>query len=307
VWPIACSFNLENATAFVRGTNALVSYTASNKTSSSQSPFNSPYGLSDPLVSYWGRLIDIIENLELGGRSDVRFQLDFLENQLRPLLNESSVPSLTDLPLNTSADRFTAFADSLNRLSGNAYSLFLNAMQMTSAFDTNHAVWTPPQVMVQAQQTSLVGRLRVNVLQLVLGFICVLCVGVCMVLITWERGVQVGGSSGRTAFMSGGVLELVHLMHLSALPRLIAGDSSEARYRDARRIRAENVIVEYVCCPFLLMPLIYNIIQVYGWKTRCRWPKRGRRRHFAFNQSALPGSENPAAYHLSTATLGIIP
>jgi hypothetical protein len=114
---------------------------------------------------------------------------------------------------------------------------------MTSALDTNHTVWAPPQVMVQA---TLVGRLPVNVLQLVLGFICVFCVGVCMVLITWGRRVQVGGSSGRTPLMSGGVLELVHLMHLSALPRLIAGDRNEARYRDARRFRAENVIVEYV-------------------------------------------------------------
>lgn len=251
MWPIACSFNLENATAFVRGTNALISYTTSNQESSSQSPFDSPHGLSDPLVNYWGRFIDVIENLELGGRTDVIFQLNFLEDQLRPLLNETSVPTLTDLPLNTSASRFTAFADNLNRLSGNAYSLLLNAMQTTSALDANHAVWTPPQVTVQAQQTVLVGRLRVNVLQLVLGSISVLCVGACMAVVLWERRVDVDVSSGGTSFMSGGILELVHLMHLSALPRLIAGDSNEARYRDARRSRAENVVVEYVLSPHI--------------------------------------------------------
>ena len=243
MWPIACTFYLENIIAFVHGTNTLVSYSTSEKSGNTQSPFSFPHGLSDPFASHWGHLLDVIE---LGGLSDIRFQDDFLENQLTPLLSASSAPNLTDLPLDTSANRFTAFEDVLSRLSGNAYSLLLNAMQTPSALDANHDVWTPPQVMVQAQQVILVGRLRVNTLQLVWGLISVGCIGICMALVMWERPVRFGMASSRGEFMSGGVVELIHLMHLSALPRLIAGDSNEARYIDARRLRAENVTVEYV-------------------------------------------------------------
>jgi len=167
------------------------------------------------------------------------------ENMLRPLLNETSAPYLTDLPLNTSANRFIAFADTLSQLSANVYSLILNAMQTTSPDDPNHAVWNPPQVLVQAQRKVPAGRLRVNVLQLVLGVISVVCIGVCMPLIVCGCPVDAAPRGG-TEFMSGGVLELMHLMHLSALPRLTAGDNSEACYQDARRLRAENVTAEYV-------------------------------------------------------------
>jgi len=177
---------------------------------------------------------------------------EFLEDQLRPLLNETIAPYVTDLPLNTSANRFIAFADVLNRLSVNVYSLILNAMQTTSPADANDAVWNPPQVLVQAQRTVPAGRLRVNALQLVLGVISVVCIGVCMVLVVCGRSASVTVPLGGTEFMSGGVLELVHLMHLSALPRLTAGNSNEACYRDARRLRAENVTVEYV------LPLLIN-------------------------------------------------
>jgi hypothetical protein len=225
-----------------------MSYTTSDNENRSHSPFDSPYGLSDPLVDYWSDLIDGMENLEFNDLWGLRFQENFIEYQLGPLLNESSVTNLTDLPLNTSANRFTAFADNLARLSGNTYSLILNAMRMASALDTNRAVWTPQQVVVQAQQTILVGRLRVNTLQLVLGFISVIWLGVCTVLVIWGR-VHVDISSGPTEFMSGGVLELVCLMHHSALPGIIAGDSSEAHYRDTRRFRAEIVTAEYVLSP----------------------------------------------------------
>ena len=192
-------------------------------------------------MNYWSHVIGAINSGEE----------QLLGNQLIPLLNETSAPYLTDLPLNTSANRFIAFGDILSRLSGNVYSLILNAMQ-TSPTDANHAAWNPPQVLVHAQRTVPAGRLRVNVLQLVLGIISVVCIGVCMVLVVCGRPASVAVSSGGTEFMSGGVLELVRLMHLSALPRLTAGGSNEARYRDARRLRAENVTAEYV------LPLLIN-------------------------------------------------
>jgi len=177
----------------------------------------------------------------------------FLENQLTPLLNESSAPYLTYLPLNTSANRFIAFADILSRLSVNVYSLILNALQTTYPTDANDAAWNPPQVLVQAQRTLPAGRLRVNVLQLVLGVISVVCIGISMVLVMCGRPASGAVPSVGNEFMSGGVLELVHLMHLSALPRLTAGDSDEAPHLDARRLRAENVTAEYV------LPLLINL------------------------------------------------
>jgi len=190
--------------------------------------------------------MDVIHQSEFGDYPAYRYGEKFLENQLRPLLNETSPPYLTDLPLNTSANKFIAFADVLGRLSGSVYSLILNAIQTRSPADANHAPWNPPQVLVQAQRTVPAGRLRVNVLQLVLGVISVVCIGVCMVLVICGRPPSVAVPSGGTEFMSGGVLELVHLMHLSALPRLTAGDGNEAHYRDVRRLRAENVTAEYV-------------------------------------------------------------
>jgi len=123
---------------------------------------------------------------------------------------------------------------------------------MQTPADANHAAWNPPRVLVQAQRTAPAGRLRLNVLQLALGVISVVCIGICMVLVVCGRPVSVAVPPGGTEFMSGGILELVHLMHLSALPRLIAGDSNEARYRDARRLRAENITAEYI------LPLLTN-------------------------------------------------
>jgi hypothetical protein len=268
MWPIACRFHLENATASVRGTNALISYTPINQGLNSQSPFDPPYGESDPLVNSWSHLIDVIWGLEHNPKHEyddepLNFHEGFLENQLRPLLNETGAPYLTDLPLNTSANRFTAFADILNRLSVNAYSLILNAMQTTSPADANDAAWNPPRVLVQAQRTVPAGRLRVNVLQLVLGIVSVACIGVCMVLVLCGRPASVALPSGGTEFMSGGVLELVHLMHLSLLPRLTAGDINEAHYRDARRLRAENVTAEYVLT--LLISFWLEIVALFRY------------------------------------------
>ena len=200
-------------------------------------------------MNSWSQLIDVIQQVELG-TSEGLFGAEFLEAQLRPLLRETSAPYITDLPLNTSSNRFIAFADILSRLSVNVYSLILNAMQTPG--DANHEAWNPPRVLVQAQRTVPAGRLRVNVLQLVLGVISVVCIGICMVLVVCGRPVSIAVPPDGTEFMSGGILELVHLMHISALPRLTAGDSNEALYGDSRRLRAENVTAEYV------LPLLIN-------------------------------------------------
>jgi len=209
-------------------------------------------------VNFWSSLIDAIWKLEHRNYPALGIEEEFLENQLKSLLNETSAPYLTDLPLNTSANRFIAFADILSRLSGNVYSLILNAIQTISPADAN-----PPQVLVEAQRTVPAGRLRVNVLQLILGVISVVCIGVCMVTTVCGRTPSVAVPSGGTEFMSGGVLGLVHLMHLSALPRLTAGDSNETIYRDAQRLRAENVTAEYALS--LLINFWFNIIVLFRY------------------------------------------
>ena len=303
VWPIACRFHLENATAFVRGTNALISYTPINQRGNLQSPFDPPYGGSDPLVDSWNYLIDDIWNLEHERYPPLYFEENFLENQLRPLLNETSAHYLTDLPLNTSANRFIAFADMLSRLSGNVYSLILNAMRTTSPTDANHAVWNPPQVLVQAQRTVPAGRLRVNVLQLVLGLISVVCIGVCMVLVVCGRPALVTVPSGRTEFMSGGVLELVHLMHLSTLPRLTAGDGNEARYRDARRLRAENVTAEYVLHFLINLWFEIALFRYMDGRLDAIGQKGDAGGDLPPTVSVLPDYANLVAYHLSAVPI----
>lgn len=156
LWPIACTLNLENATAQVLGTNQLLAYSTNQPDNGFQSPFDIQSIPSDPLVQNFGYLFNTFEAFQ-GHLQIASVASRFLENQLLPLLNETSAPHISSLPLDSSADRLAAFADTVSRLTCTAYALILDSSRSPPASQQDAAVWAPTKATVGVKETVLAG------------------------------------------------------------------------------------------------------------------------------------------------------
>lgn len=248
IWPITCAFTFLNGTASVNGANQLVSFSANKTRSDLSSPFTlSPPG--DPLVQSWSELIETIQELEYGGIRNIRFELNYIEDELLPLLNSSSGLPPSDYVLSSSAARFTAFGDILSRMTGNAYALLLESLRFPATTDSEAPIWNPPKATITLAQPELHGRIRLNGRQIVIGLVASLASAACLLHVvgifnTSERD----GFQHEDELVGGNVLDIITVLHRSSLPAKVCGreDDSSAAMEGTRRSRAEGTVTEYV-------------------------------------------------------------
>lgn len=246
VWPITCAFTFLNGTATVNGANQLVSFSTDKANDELLSPFNLS-ATADPLVQSWSELIETIQELEFGGIRNVLFELNYMEDELLPLLNASSGIPPSHYALSSSAVRFAAFGDTLSRMTGNAYALLLESLRSPAATDSEAPVWNPPKATMTLAQPELYGRIRLNGEQIVIGLISSLALVACFFhAVGTYKGPEYEEMHHEDDLIGGNALDIVTVLHHSSLPAKVCGRDGDNYVGGTRRSRAEDIVAEYV-------------------------------------------------------------
>lgn len=209
-----------------------------------QSPTELYPPLANPLASHWADLFHAFDSLsgswlQLG----VLTREDFVEDQVSPVLDGSADPTLTSLPVQSTAERFLAFEDSLSRLTVTAYSLVLGSLLTPSSSDSDPGVWVPLNVTVYATRPQVAAYLRVGGIQVAIGILSVIALGLCIVMSAHQ--VRSADQPDDSIMISGGTLDCIVMMHRSSLPHEMTL-GGEIRNRDTQRRRAESIVATCV-------------------------------------------------------------
>ena len=211
VWPLGCVLVTNNATARVRGDGSLLSLNVTNSTP--YTPF--PYLSNQPkngLEKYFAPLHDVIlytaagDSEGLGGDGD---GLSWIEKALwATLANQRSLRALEE---------------TLGSITSLTYSLLIQRWR-TRLSDGDLTVlsnWVPENKTAQAHYPLLQAHLQVNGIPLLVGSISTLVlVAVSLICVVVHR-------INDHIVRDGGVIDLVSLLHESALPDILAGDDGD--------------------------------------------------------------------------------
>jgi len=230
VWPLGCVLVTNNATARVRGDGSLLSLNVTNPAPYTPFPFfsNQPKNV---LEKYFAPLHDAIIGSEGGG--GIHEGDTWIEQALRTTLADQ--PSLR------------ALEESLGSITSLAYSLLIQRWR-TRLSDGDRTVlsnWVPENKTAQAHYPLLQAHLQVNPIPLLVGSISTL------VLVAVSLVCVVGHRITDHIVRDGGVIDLVSLLHDSALPDILAGDAgdddmvSESIMFEACSTRASRTTVAY--------------------------------------------------------------
>ena len=231
IWPLACVLVAGQSPAVVLGNGHLESHNISNTAPHTAFPFmtNEP---KNQLESNWVPLLDALSASE--GVEGVGSGFSWLETTMQSLLMER--PNITTLE------------DNLASLSSLTYSLLLQRWRIRYA-DGDTALsstWMPQNSTVGAEVPVLKAHFQVNGIPLLVGSLSLLVLSTVSVVCVVGHGIN------DNVVRDGGVIDLISLLHNSALPGILAGHEEDDgdQMRDIifamRRTRARRVVVASV-------------------------------------------------------------
>lgn len=227
---LGCTLHMNNATAHVRGDSTLLAYNATSTTPVTPFPFenNEP---QNALEAEWIPLLDALTRSE--GDTGDHQGATWLEQTLQADLQAK--PNITTLE------------DDLASITALFYALLIQRWRTRSAAnDTSLAEnWSPNTATVPGSHLVLMAGLQVNPVPLIVGCLCTAVLAI--ISLVWLRG----HDTSENVVRDGGVIDLVALLHDSALPGLIAGeveDGNPAAARmmfETRSARSRRALVAY--------------------------------------------------------------
>lgn len=273
MWPIGCTFFVQNATAEVQGNNKLLKSELSSPTQMDYTNLFAPTSPAlksryDPLERSWEPLIHSIIESEIGtgGSADSsggeQLPYQWLENIVYLNLNSSTLPGSSSSESPTVTERFEAIERALGGLTGLAYGMLVQsfrAQTLDASAGGNISLsgvgnnWRPTMALVDGQQIILRGRLKINGLQVVIGTLSVvmICLAVMFALAPNRTRHE---TPVEDVVRDGGVIDVISLANHSTLPSILADDMhGETRdyngspgSKDKRRMIAERTTIAYV-------------------------------------------------------------
>ena len=228
VWPLGCVLVTNNATASVRGDGTLLFLNVTNP--APYTPF--PYLSNQPknaLEKYFAPLHGAIISSE--GGEEVTEGDSWIEEVLRM--------TLADQP------NLRALEQCLGSITSLAYSLLIQRWRtrLSDGDSTLSSNWVPENKTAQGHYPFLRAHLQVNGIPLLMGSFSTL------VLVAVSLLCVVGHYTTDHIVHDGGVIDLVSLLHDSALPDILAGDdgdgsmASEKAMFETRSTRARRTKV----------------------------------------------------------------
>lgn len=228
VWLLGCVLRTDNATAHVRGDGVLLSLNATASTPFTPFPYldNEP---QNAMESWWISLLEALFKSQ--GGAGVHQGSTWVEDTLERLL--LAQPDIATLETNLAS--MTSFF----------YALVIQHWRTRyGAGDPSVAQnWTPSNTTVQGHHPVLKGRLQIDGIPLIVG--CISTLILTVVSLSCVRG----HDTNDTVVRDGGVIDLISLLHDSALPDIIAGDgegwdaAAERAMFETRSSRARRVLV----------------------------------------------------------------
>lgn len=238
-WPLGCILVTENATASVSGDGELVSVNISSPTSYDPFPYliNTP---NTPMEANFAPLFAAISASE--GAAGGGAQGDtWLERSLRTRLEQK--PTLR------------AFEDALSSIMSTAYALLIQRWR--TRFSTNDNTltsnWIPQTATVLGHFPVLKAHLEVNAIPLLIGSISTLILAVVSLICI------IGHEASDHIVRDGGVIDIISLMHDSALPSILAASSEDNDFAtemalfETRSKRAQRTAVASVASLITLL------------------------------------------------------
>jgi len=242
VWPLACVLEADPATAIVLGNGALESLNISTPPHTAH-PFMTHYP-KNQLESNWVPLLDALSASQ-GFYIILVTGNTWLEATMRSLVVKR--PDLRTLE------------DNLASISSLAYALLVQRWRSRHlrGDPTLASTWSPRNATVAGEHPVLKMHLQVNGIPLLVGSLSVL------VLCAISAICVIGHDVTDNTLLDGGVIDMVSLMHNSALPELLAGHEEDGIQKmdetvfAMRKARAGRVMVASVlpafCCDHILM------------------------------------------------------
>ena len=231
MWPLACVLSADPATAVVLGNGTLKSL---KSTTPPHTAF--PFMMNDPknqIESNWVPLLDALPASE--GETGQETGTSWLETTMKPPLGVQ--PNIVTLE------------DNLATISSLAFSLLIQRWRIRYANnDTALAsTWIPQTATVPGEVPVLKAHLQVSRISLLVGSLSVL-----VLCATSAMCIVAHGTTDDTV-RDGGVIDLVSMLHNSALPEILAGHHKDDKNQEidevvfaTRRTRARRVIVASV-------------------------------------------------------------
>jgi hypothetical protein len=208
VWTLDCVPTADHATAILLGNGALQSFNTSSIPPHTAFPFttNEP---KNQIESNWDSLLEALLGAEGDPLTDYQSGTSWLETTLRSLLVEQ--PNITTLE------------DNLASISSLAYALLIQRWRIRYAGgDTTLAsTWVPQNATVAGEVPVLKAHLQINGTPLLVGSLSVLVLGAVSVMCV------TGHDTTDDIMHDGGVIDLISLLHNSALPEMLVGHGED--------------------------------------------------------------------------------
>ena len=207
IWPLACVLNADQATAIVLGNGTLESLNISDPVPRTPFPFlsNEP---KNQIESNWVSLLDALPGPSYEDGLTAA-ENTWFENTMQSLLTER--PSISTLE------------DNLARISGLSYALLSQnwRTRYANGDTTLSSRWAPWNATVAGKVPVLKAYLQVNGMPLLVGSLSTL------ILVVTSRMCVIGHGITDNTVRDGGVIDLISLLHNSALPGLLVGHEEE--------------------------------------------------------------------------------
>ena len=203
-WPLGCVLVTNNATARVRGDGSLLSLNVANPTPYTPFPYLS-HRPKNALENHFAPLHDVILDSEsASAKGDT-----WIEQALRVTL--------------VNQPKLRALEETLSSITSLAYSLLIQRWRtrLSDGDPTVLSNWVPENKTAQAHYPLVQAHLQVNGIPLLVGSISTL------VLVAVSLVSVVGHRITDHIVRDGGVIDLVSLLHESALPDILAGDAGD--------------------------------------------------------------------------------
>lgn len=247
MWPIGCSLFVENATAQVLGSNKLLTNSVSPSSMINRADLFTPTNpllksRTDPIEARWERFIEAILFSEIGTGDSAdsiggeQMPRQWLENIVFSSFYSSDLAGASNPENPTMAERFDGMERALEDVTALGFgmiiqsfrSLTLDALKITTGgsdgLNDVAKTWKPVTALVSGQRATVLGQLRVNGVQVIIGTLCVITLTLAIILVlapdfSDDRRVRKDG-----VVRDGSVIDLISLVNNSTLPSIIAND-----------------------------------------------------------------------------------
>ena len=208
IWPLACVLNADQTTAIVLGNGTLESLNISGPAPRTPFPFlsNEP---KNQIESNWAPLFSALPAPIGRGDGTPVTPNTWVENTMQPMLAEP--PSISTLE------------DNLASITALSYALLSQdwRTRYANGDTTLSSRWAPQNATVAGKVPVLKAYLQVNGVPLLVGSLSTL------VLVVTSRMCVIGHGITDNTVRDGGVIDLISLLHNSALPGLLVGHEEE--------------------------------------------------------------------------------